>query len=709
LVPRSRARISSFALPTAVFLASLFVFNANLRRIGTWDSKAASLLPFNFWEGRGFAMDRFSRFFPSPFDSLLVRSPSGHLVSLYPVVAPILAAPLYTPWVLARAAGRNVDEGDAVEPLEKFAASVLAALSVAALFTYLDRVTSRRSALILAGAYAFGTSTWVVSSQALWQHGTAELLLAVSLLLLGRETLGPALLVVLGLVAGLLTANRPVDVFFSLAITFIVLRRFRHRALPFGLGAAVVASPWLLYNETQFRSILGGYGQIRLSDGRPIWMATNGLEGFAGLLASNRGLLWYSPFLLLFLRAPARGARRLPGGGMLLAAAALVLYVSARTTDWAGGYCYGPRLATDTLPVLVAALAVPLEDLRSRPGKILFALAILASVAIQAIGAFCFPGGDSGNEQRGLWNVQNFSPRLALRAGLQTPDFAALLWPEACVRERLPDDGIAAQYQWASDPPRTWQARESARVRIRVANASSSRWSSLGNWRDGGAVRLAGSWRGVPEGAPYSTPLGDWWLGMSLLAGESLERTVAVTAPNVSGAFQLCLELVQIGHGAFSDRGTPPLCRDVTISEGTRRPSSPLAVEWAGGFGPDRIVTGEEAVYRVRARNLSDRSWGPSVFVSYHWTRYDGPGGLFDGRRTPLPPNRAGEHPVWVDARVRANVPPGLYALHIDLVEEGRAWASDAGSPAMMLLVRIVESAGAEEAGGSGALPVYWK
>ncbi len=39
-------------------------------------------------------------------------------------------------------------------------------------------------ALLLTLAYAFGTTTWVIGSQALWQHGMAELLVIGALSLL---------------------------------------------------------------------------------------------------------------------------------------------------------------------------------------------------------------------------------------------------------------------------------------------------------------------------------------------------------------------------------------------------------------------------------------------------------------------------------------------------------------------------------------------
>ncbi len=60
--------------------------------------------------------------------------------------------------------------------MEKLTASFLAALSVSLLYLLLRRRTAPPIALLLAVAYAFGTTTWVISSQALWQHGMAQVL-----------------------------------------------------------------------------------------------------------------------------------------------------------------------------------------------------------------------------------------------------------------------------------------------------------------------------------------------------------------------------------------------------------------------------------------------------------------------------------------------------------------------------------------------------
>ena len=55
--------------------------------------------------------------------------------------------------------------------MEKLSASFLAALSASLLYLVLRRRAKPSIALLLTLAYAFGTTTWVISSQALWQHG----------------------------------------------------------------------------------------------------------------------------------------------------------------------------------------------------------------------------------------------------------------------------------------------------------------------------------------------------------------------------------------------------------------------------------------------------------------------------------------------------------------------------------------------------------
>ena len=63
--------------------------------------------------------------------------------------------------------------------MERVSAALLTALSASLLFVVLRRLTTRRWALALTLVYALGTSTWSISSQALWPHALSELCLVI--------------------------------------------------------------------------------------------------------------------------------------------------------------------------------------------------------------------------------------------------------------------------------------------------------------------------------------------------------------------------------------------------------------------------------------------------------------------------------------------------------------------------------------------------
>src|SRR5206468_4031530 len=103
------------------------------------------------------------------------------------IVLPLLITPLYvapSSW-LARHKPPVPMEGlagfEIINTMEKLSAAMVAARSVRILYGALRRLVSVRASLVLAGVYAFGSTTWAISSQALWRHGLSELALAGAL------------------------------------------------------------------------------------------------------------------------------------------------------------------------------------------------------------------------------------------------------------------------------------------------------------------------------------------------------------------------------------------------------------------------------------------------------------------------------------------------------------------------------------------------
>jgi hypothetical protein len=99
------------------------------------------------------------------------------------------------------------------------------------LYLLLRRRLGVRDALTSTIACAFGSTTWVISSQALWQHGAAQLVLVALLL---AATAPPSLrsLGLAGAGAALLTAARFPDVLLALPIAVFCLLRARGRGQP---------------------------------------------------------------------------------------------------------------------------------------------------------------------------------------------------------------------------------------------------------------------------------------------------------------------------------------------------------------------------------------------------------------------------------------------------------------------------------------------
>lgn len=437
-----RSRLRSFAAPLILGLVCLLVYNANLRQIGAGDTLPARYLPLILLHGGTLELSAqahlIARGHPQAFEAQrpaeaagkvvylepraywMMRTRAHALTSVYPVVTPLLVTPLYLPAVAwLDAYGWEQPLVDRVaELMEKLAASILAAVASVLMYFVLRREGNRWS-LPLALAFAFGTDTWMISSQALWQHGTGELLIALALLLV----LSPASRVrtcLLGAVCVLMAANRPPDALVATAIGIFVVWRCWRSAAWLVAGAVIPLAALLYYNLGFIGLLAGGYGLVR----PPQNFFEHDWSGLAGLLLSpTRGLLVFSPFLIL---VPAGLTRRLrsPGSRVLAVAlggavvAQIVLYAMV---DWRAGVCWGPRYMTDILPVLAWMIAPAAPALRPF-ARSLFVLAIVVSVCVQIVGAFWYTrtsdelvyAGDP-TSMRGAWDPRNIPFFVELR------------------------------------------------------------------------------------------------------------------------------------------------------------------------------------------------------------------------------------------------------------------------------------------------------
>jgi hypothetical protein len=409
-------------------LASFLIYNANLRAITAVDTYAARYLPFSIWRNHTVVLDPIA---DTVAQGRKIRAPEGdpdaawwirkgrdgHLISFYPIVVPVVIAPLYLPAVVyLNAHGWDPLLLDHVARImEKLCASLLATASVVLLYLLMRRRSEPRTAALLALTYALGTTTWVVSSQALWMHGLAELLIVATLLLLT----GPcsALRAVsAGVLCALIACNRQPDVILAAGLGLYGLWWAGRLILLFVAAAALPVGLVVAYNLELVGHIIGAYGlvsQARVS----AFLTDDALGGFAGLLFSpTHGLFVFSPFLLFIpcclpLVLRDRGARGLTA---VIGCAAILQVTLYGLGDWRQGVSWGPRWLTDMLPILFWMLP-PVVAALSAPLRAAFGIACCAAIAIEVVGAFWYTGvsdvailaGQGPDRMRAAWDVRN--------------------------------------------------------------------------------------------------------------------------------------------------------------------------------------------------------------------------------------------------------------------------------------------------------------
>jgi hypothetical protein len=423
-----------------LFLAAFVVYNANFQRIASGDTVPASFLPFSLLLDGSLSLERFYPYvrerYPQHARAFYVKD--GRPYSGYPIGAALLVTPLYAPVAVAAKFQRWPAPRLAVAAavLEKISASAVAAASVVVFYLLALGLGAPRHAWLAALAYAFGASTWSISSQALWQHGAGQLAILAALCWLRAWERQPrnSRLVLCGLACGFAAVVRPSNALLLAAATVAVALAGHGRRLwllwsaPAAMGALLLG-----YNLHVFGNPAGAYGG---------GLTGQAWAGLAGLLFSPaRGLFVYTPLAVFWVA----GLVLWPLSGRPLRSPVYVtsllfvlgsLAILCKWPIWWGGHCYGPRLLTEVTTCLALLLIPALEFAEHRPAwRITLAAACILSVGIQWVGAFCYPGSHwdeepvaVGRDPARLWDWSDNPILRSLKAGPRIgPD--ASQWP----------------------------------------------------------------------------------------------------------------------------------------------------------------------------------------------------------------------------------------------------------------------------------------
>jgi hypothetical protein len=423
-----------------LFAALIVIYHANLRPVDSSDTLTSSLTPLAIVLDHTITLDRFVPWLQRhvPYTRAVIVHSHGHYYSQYPIGGAVFASPLYLPLAFVGNL-RAWDPGSLVmfaRIAEKFAATIIAALSAVFLLVLLKRITSAGWAWCLTLVYALGTETWSISSQALWQHGPGELAIIGALFGLAywtenRES--TAGLWICGASAACALIFRQTNLLLLPALLAALLLakatvpdHVRLWTLPL-LGGLMIAS----YNLYVLRHLSGGHTAAGM----------NGtlLSGFAGILCSpGRGLFIYTPVALFAACAFLPGARAARFKHLPLLAACLVFVIvdttaAAKWGEWWGGYCWGPRLLTELAPPLIVMMAIGVSVLGQPWPRRAFALLAVYSILIQAVGAFFYPKGHWDTQPRNvnvaparLWDWRDNPIARTIRGGPSWESFAVI-------------------------------------------------------------------------------------------------------------------------------------------------------------------------------------------------------------------------------------------------------------------------------------------
>ncbi len=381
------------------------------------DVVSTSFLPLSLLKRGDFTLSEFTDFFNANWRSpYFVIEIDGDVVSRYPVAAAVLALPFYglpvgLGWI------ENPSPGWLFYPWSaffaaKFAAAFMSALAVAMLYLCARELTDTGASLALATAFGFGTSIWSTVSQGLWQHTPGILFQVIALwfLLRGRRR-GANAVTPAAFFFSAATISRTYVAIAAALFTLYIFLAYRSALTRWVFWAIPPALLTFAYNAIYNGSpLVFGY-QEGITQG----MSLPRPDALLGLLLSpSRGLLVYSPFLVLafssavmLLREQERLFYLFAGMTFLLCYLFLSMF-----QGWEGGWGYGARLLTDVLPYAILLLVPALKRL-SGISRGAFAVMVGYAVFLQSFGLWDFgarwhwhwPGW-----QANVWDVAECEP-----------------------------------------------------------------------------------------------------------------------------------------------------------------------------------------------------------------------------------------------------------------------------------------------------------
>jgi Dolichyl-phosphate-mannose-protein mannosyltransferase len=538
---RDHVRIPwTFAFFSLIFLAYI----ATLNPLVWGDTVASRYLPLSIIRELNFDLNEFN--FPYDRDiPYFVQYRAGRLISSYPIGASLTALPFYLIPVLFGISHQS----PWIPLLEKFSAASIVVLSAFFLYLTLRWLTTERTSLVVTGIYAFCTSAFSVSSQALWQHGPSQLFLAIGLYFVIRGLQEETSTSWSGFPFGAAILCRPTDVLMVLPIVIYLCLHRRNSLVLWVLCALPPVAFLLAYNYYYFGSIFNsGYGTNVLRPLSSYW-STPLFYGLSGVLLSpSKGMFIYSPvFLFSFIGIYLSWRRNnevlfeyISIGPILV----LVLY--SKWHFWWGGETYGPRLVVDITPFFCLYIYHVWDSAKcTNLARMIIVMFSIVSFLMHSVDAFCFDyswykKAEIMVEDDRLWSFRD-SPFFHYGRMLYWKNFSILRTSLSRVQTSPQFPHLLQASITHGEVPSHQMAGEPIRLHVTAINTGNAVWLFQTNNGQYG-VRMGWKWFEPDGEVPLSE--GRAPIRRDIFPGEYEELNIEIWPPSVGRKYRLELGMV---------------------------------------------------------------------------------------------------------------------------------------------------------------------
>jgi hypothetical protein len=338
---------------------------------------------------------------------------NGHFVSLFAPGVSMLAAPLYM-------IGKRIDMA---QYLTFLTSSLFALANVLLIILLVKKLTKNVYTGIVTGlTFLFATNAWVYATT-LYQHHISTFLILVSIYLISGKIRYWTAMVIGALFALSILVDYPDAFFFIPIIIFLILRHIDIRKqgnmvrlnfnthVIFGLlGISLLLLPSFVYNKIAYGNpfqLSGTVQNIRElgkdNNQLAVKQTTRQSRSAVGffkmdnlpnsmdvlLTSKDRGLVWFSPVILLSLLGVGPLISRKKGlGYALLATAGTIFLLYGMWGDPWGGWAFGPRYTIPAVGILAILLGVAIARYARKTWFItLFSTLLLYSLIVNLSGA----------------------------------------------------------------------------------------------------------------------------------------------------------------------------------------------------------------------------------------------------------------------------------------------------------------------------------